>query len=50
MIAALDGKKIRKVVKRTCVERRRIRLLKDVMIRNIFKEQVIELVDVGSPN
>ena len=37
-------------MKKTCVERRKICLLKDVKTRKRFKEKVIELVDVGAPN
>ena len=37
-------------MRKTCVERRKISLLKDVKIRKLFEEKVIVLVDVGSPN
>ena len=50
MIADIDRKKIRKVVKKTCAERRKIILMKDVNIMKQFEEKVIELVDVGEPN
>ena len=50
MIADRDKKKIRKVVRKTCVERRKITLLTDVKIRKRFEEKVIKLVDVGAPN
>ena len=50
VIADIDKKKIRKVVRKTCAERRKIRLLKDVKSRKQFKKKVIELVDVGVPN
>ena len=50
MIADIDKKKIRKVVKKTCAERRKISLLKDVMIWKQFNENVIKLVDVGVSN
>ena len=33
-------------MKKTCAERRKTRLLKDVKIRKRFEEKVIELVDV----
>ena len=46
MIADIDKMKLRKVVRKTCAERRKITLLKDVKIRKIFKEKVTELVDV----
>ena len=39
-----------KVVRKTCAERIRITLLKDVKIRKRFEEKVTELVDVGAPN
>ena len=39
-----------KVVGKTCAERRKITLLKDVKMRNLFEERVTELVDVGEPN
>ena len=41
--------KIRNVV-RTCVERRKISLLKDEWVRVQVEEDVIELVDVWMPN
>ena len=47
VIADIDKKKIRKVVRKTCGERRKITLLKDVMIRKRFVENVDKLVDVG---
>ena len=50
MTADIDRRKIRKVVRKTCAERRKIRLLKDVKIRKQFKEKVIKLSDVGAPN
>ena len=50
MIADIDKRKIRKVVRNTCVERRKITLLKDVKIKKRFEEKVTELVDVGAPN
>ena len=50
VIADTDKRKIRKVVRKTCADRRKITLLKDVKIRNQFEEKVTELVDVGVPN
>ena len=50
MVADIDKKKIRKVVRKTCSEGRKISLLKDVTIRKRFEENVITLVDVGVPN
>ena len=49
MIADTDKKKIRNVVRNTCIERM-ICLLEDVKIRKRFEENVIELVDIGTPN
>ena len=46
----MDKSKIRKVVRKTCAERRKITLLKDVKIRKRFEEKIIKLVDVGAPN
>ena len=42
MIADIDNKKIRKVVKKTCAERRKISLQKDVKIRKRFGEKVFK--------
>ena len=50
VVADIDKKKIRYVVRKTCAEKRKIRLVKDVKIRKQFEEKVIKLVDVGSPN
>ena len=50
VIADIDKRKIRKVVKKTCAERRKITLLIDVKIRKRFEEKVTKLVDVGAPN
>ena len=50
VIADIDKRKIRKVVRKTCAERRKITLLKDVKIRKRFAEKVTKLVDVGAPN
>ena len=50
VIADIDKKKIRKVVRNTCAERRKITLLKDVKIRKRNQEKVMKLVDVGAPH
>ena len=50
VIADIDKKKIRKVVRKTCAERRMISLLKYEMMRKRFEEKVMTLVDVGVPN
>ena len=50
VMADIDNRKIRKVVRKTCVGRRKITLLKDVKIRERFEEKVTDLVDVGVPN
>ena len=50
VIADIDKRKIRKVVRKTCAERRKITLLKDVKIRRRLLEKVTELVDVGVTN
>ena len=50
VITDIDMRKIRKVVRKTCVEIRKITLLKYVKIRKRFEEKVTELVDVGAPN
>ena len=50
MIADIDNRMIRKVVRKTCAERRKISLLIDVKIRKRFEEKVIKLVDVEAPN
>ena len=49
MTADINEKKIWKVVIKSCAERRKISLLKDVKIRKQFKEKIIKLVDVGVP-
>ena len=46
----MDKRKIRKVERKTCTERRKITLLKDVKIRKRYVENVIELFDIGDPN
>ena len=49
-IADIEKKKIMSVVRKTCTERRKISLLKDVKIRKRIDEKVIKLVDIGGPN
>ena len=48
--ADIGKRKIRNAVRKTCTERRKISLLKDLKMRKRFKEKVIELVDIGSLN
>ena len=50
VIADIDKRQIRKVLRNTCVDRRKITLLKDAKIRKPFEEKVTELVDVGAQN
>ena len=50
VIADIDKRKIGKVVRKTCADRTKISLLKDVKIRKRFEEKVTKLVDVGVPN
>ena len=50
VVAYIDERKIRNVVKKTCTERRKTSLLKDVKIRKQIEVKVIELVDVGATN
>ena len=51
LVAYVDKKiYIRNVVKKTCAERRKIRLQEDVNIRKQFEEKVLELVYIGVPN
>ena len=50
MVADIGKKKIRNVVRKTCAESRKVRLLKDVKIKKRFYEKGIKLVDVGVPN
>ena len=40
VMADIDKRKIRKVVRKTCTERRKITLLKDVKIRKRLEEKV----------
>ena len=49
VIADIDKRKIRKVVRKTCAQRRKVTLLKDVKMRKRFEEKVAKLVDVGAP-
>ena len=46
VIADIDKRKTRKVVRKMCAEKRKISLLKYVKIRKLFGEKVIRLVDV----
>ena len=48
VIADIDRKQIRKIMKKVCAERRKTTMLKDVKTWNRFEEKVIELVDVGA--
>ena len=50
VIADIDKRKIMKVVRKTCAEKRKITLLKDVKIRKQFEENVTDLVNVGALN
>ena len=50
VIADVDKRKISKVVRNPCTERRKITLLKDVKIWMQSEEKVTKLVDVGVPN
>ena len=50
VIADIEKRKIRKVMRNTCAERRKITLLIDGKIRKRFEEKVIKLVDVVAPN
>ena len=49
VIADMDKRKIRKVVRKTCSEIRKTTLLKDMKIRKRFEEKLTVLVDVGAP-
>ena len=46
MVAGIDKKKVRNIVRKAFIERRKISLLKDVKIRKRPEENVIKLVDV----
>ena len=50
VVADIDKKQIKNVVRKTCTERRKISLLKDVKIMKQFEEKVIELDDLGAPH
>ena len=50
VVAYIDKKKIRNAVRKTCTERRKVGLLKDLKIRKRFEEKVITLIGVGAPN
>ena len=50
VVEDIDKKKIRNVPRKTCTERRKISMLKDVKIRKQFEGKDIKLVDVGSQN
>ena len=50
LVADKHKKKIRNVVRKTCTEKRKISLLKDLKIMERFEENVIEIVDGGVPN
>ena len=47
LVADMDMRKIKNVVKKTCIEGRKICLLKDEKIKKTFEEKVVELVVVG---
>ena len=47
VIADIDWMKIKKEVRKTCAERRKMTLLIDVKIRKRFEENVVKLVVVG---
>ena len=47
MVADIEKEEISNVERKTCTERRKISLLKDVKICNQFEDKVIESVDVG---
>ena len=50
VIAVMDERKMRNVVRKTCAERGKITLLKGVKIRKRFEGKVNKFVDVGMPN
>ena len=50
VVADRDKRKIRNVMTKTCMERRKISLLKDVRVKKRFEVKVIILVDDGAPN
>ena len=49
VVGDVDKKKIKKSVGKTCIEMRKIRLLKDVKMRKRFEDKVNKLVDVRVP-
>ena len=49
LVADRDRKKIREVLRKTCIERRKISLLLDEIWKR-FREKVIELVDIDFPH
>ena len=50
VVAFIDKKKIRNVVRKTSTKRRMIILLKGVQIKKRFEENVIKLASFGAPN
>ena len=50
VVADMDKKNMRKEVRKTCVERREIGLLKYVKIRKQVEEEEIELANIDIPN
>ena len=50
VIADIDKKKLRKVVRKTCAVIIKIHLLNDVQIWKRFEEKIVKLVNVGVPN
>ena len=50
MVADIDKNKIRNVVRKTCIDRRKISLLKVVKISKRLEEKLIKLVDTGAAN
>ena len=50
VVANIDNKKISNVVRKTCILRRMISLIKGKKIRKQFDEKVIELVNVVMQN
>ena len=50
VIADIDKRKIRKIVRKTCTEKIKLFFQKDVNIMKLFEEKIIELVDAGVQN
>ena len=50
LVVAHIDKKVTNVIRKTCTERRKISLLKDLKIRKQIEEKVIKIVGVGTPN